>query len=661
MSRCFILFLLLFPNLLQGQETDTNRIINRELKEVSVNKQRINGTSYTSRKQLEYIPAILGEKDILKYLATMPGIINTGALDPGIYVRGGNSSENTFLVNDIEIANPDHLTGILSTFDPYVLGRSAIYKSGFPTKYNGSLSSYLNMFTETDTSKLQGEITAGLISSAVKARGAIGKKGTSFAASVRGSYLQHIARLYNRANGSSAMPAYSFYDGTFSLHSPLSPSWRLDGFGLITADQLKLEDDQRPLKWNTESVNIRLRHEHGDNYFTFKAGGRFKHSAGEKARQSGLQGENRTRSVTIEMEYNRPLSEKLQLTSGIKYEYSNLRFGNNQTYSNAIFNLYSGYAGLNYEISPQWNIDGGVNYQFYSGKTQASTWSPRLRTNFKTSFGNIWADYAQTVQYLSIYPFFTIKSPLDIYFPLGQQSRPAVCHQISLGADKQLNEHIYLYAALFWKNMQKVKDFTDGLKNDYSNLEQQLTEGKGSAKGIELDFIYNSDKIYFRANYTLSESWRQFDAINNGKKFHPPYDIKHNILANASWKFHKSWTLNFMWTYQSGSYATFPVGVSIAQDINSPDKTPQFIPIYGNRYNFKLPDNHRLDISASYYRPYKKLDLLLNIGIYNVYNQPNASFVYFKPEKKDTYYTRFTPQSRVLLPFIPYLSLTINW
>ena len=67
------------------------------------------------------IPAILGEQDILKYLATTPGIITTNALDPGIYVRGSNSCENGFLTHDMEIASPDHLTGILSTFDPFIL------------------------------------------------------------------------------------------------------------------------------------------------------------------------------------------------------------------------------------------------------------------------------------------------------------------------------------------------------------------------------------------------------------------------------------------------------------------------------------------------------------------------------------------------------------
>lgn len=661
MLRYLILLILCTPCTLKAQGQDTNRIVERELEEISVSGQRINGANYTSRKQLEYLPAFLGEKDILKYLATMPGIVTTGTLDPGIYVRGGNSSENTFLVNDIQIANPDHLTGILSTFDPYVLGRSAIYKSGFPAKYNGSLSSYLNMFTDSDTSKISGEATVGLISSSLKSRGRIGKRGTSFAASVRGSYLQHIARLYNQANGSSTMPSYSFYDATASIHSPLTSRLTLDGFGLFTADELKLEADQRPLKWHTLSANIRLKYGQGSNRFAFKAGGRRKYSTGEKARQAGMNGKNQTGSFMAEVEYNRTLTEKLQITSGVAYEYSALSFGNEGNLINTAFHLYSGYAGIRYDILPYWNVDGGVNYQFYSGKTKAGTWSPRFRTNFRTSFANIWADFSQTTQYLSVYPFFSIKSPLDIHFPLGADSHPATCRQYSVGIDKQLNAHIYVYAALFWKDMQNVKDFTDGLKNDYTNLEQQQTEGKGRAKGLELDFIYNSKKVYFRANYTLSESWRKFGQINNGRKFYPPYDIKHNFLANASWKFYKSWTLNLMWTYHSGSYTTFPSGVAIAQNINDPEKKPQFIPIYRDRYNFRLPATHRLDISASWLRRYKRMDMLLDAGVYNVYNQPNASFVYFTPENKDKYYTRFVPQSRVLLPFVPYLSITIRW
>lgn len=663
MSKYFLLFfILILPSILIAQSPDTNQTRELKLKEVLVGGNKIKGINYTSRKQLERVPAILGEKDILKFLATMPGVATTGALDPGIYIRGGNSSENTFLVNGIEVANPDHLSGILSTFDPYVLGYSVIYKSGFPTKYNGSLSSYLNMFSNSgNEQKYSGEATVGLLSSALKARGPIGRKGTSFAASLRGSYLQHMARLYNKANGSSAMPSYSFYDATASIHSRLAENLALDCFGLLTTDKLSLKDDLLPLKWNSLSANTRLAYTQENNLFSLKIGFRTRYNQGQSEQRTDTREKSRNNSFSAEVGFNRPLSERLRINSGVKFEISASNFGNNDLFQKNGFNLYTAYTSLQYEISPEWNVEGGVNYQYYSGETTAGTYSPRLRMNFNPQICHVWIDYAKTTQYLSLYPFFTIKSPLDIWFPLAKNSRPAVCHQFSVGADKQVLENLYVYAALFWKNMSRVKDFTYGLKSGFIHLENQQTEGTGVAKGVEFDLIYNTEDFYFRANYTLSESWRKFSDINNGNKFHPPYDMKHNLLMNASWQFTHKWTLNVLWTYSSGSYATFPVGVSIAQNVNNSDGKPQFIPIYRERYNFKLPDNHRLDISTSYLRKYNKLDLTLNLGVYNVYNQPNASFVYFKPEVKDKYYTRFTPQSRVLLPFIPYLSTTLTW
>ena len=93
----------------------------------------------------------------MKYLATLPGIITTNALNSGDTYGGGNSNENGFLINDMPIANPDHLTGILSTFDPYIISNSTLYKSGFPARYNSFLSSYINMRPEQgNKTKLRG-------------------------------------------------------------------------------------------------------------------------------------------------------------------------------------------------------------------------------------------------------------------------------------------------------------------------------------------------------------------------------------------------------------------------------------------------------------------------------------------------------------------------
>ena len=50
-----------------------------------------------------------------------------------------------------------------------------------------------------------------------------------------------------------------------------------------------------------------------------------------------------------------------------------------------------------------------------------------------------------------------------------------------------------------------------------------------------------------------------------------------------------------------------------------------------------------------------------NRGKTTSYNRANASYVQFRAESRDTYYTRFVPRARVLLPVIPYLSLSLTW
>ena len=187
----------------------TLRNKHNNLKEVVVRALPASGRVLSSIKNIERIPAILGEQDILKYLATMPGIVTTNALNSGIYVRGGNSNENGFLINNMVIAYPDHLTGVLSTFDPYILGNSTLFKSGFPARYNSFLSSYINMRPDPgNKSKHEGEVTIGLVSSALKAKGPILKNHTSFAVSARTSYLQHISKLYNRSMDNEKNPNY---------------------------------------------------------------------------------------------------------------------------------------------------------------------------------------------------------------------------------------------------------------------------------------------------------------------------------------------------------------------------------------------------------------------------------------------------------------------
>lgn len=47
------------------------------------------GVVRLSAKELESIPAILGEQDVLRSLQLMPGVTSAGEASKGISVRGG--------------------------------------------------------------------------------------------------------------------------------------------------------------------------------------------------------------------------------------------------------------------------------------------------------------------------------------------------------------------------------------------------------------------------------------------------------------------------------------------------------------------------------------------------------------------------------------------
>lgn len=641
--------------------------LSHRLQEVEVGGQEKGGVVYTFEKQIDRVPAMLGEKDVLKYMATMPGVATTDALDPGIYVRGGNSAENVFLVNDIEIANPAHLTGILSTFDPWILNRSVLYKSGFPSKYNDYLSAYINMFPDAgDRENYEGELAAGLLSAALKIRGPLKRGHTAFSLSLRTSYLQGVAKLYNKLNDSASMPSYAFYDITTAVESRLTERLSVSVFGLFSIDKLDLgrkPEQTDLLKWNTWSLNTRIRYLLSEGELNWRVGCYAGNTKADMNRDIVMGGKNTNGTFVMALDYGRNLGERWNWSGGVKFEHAGFsnRGLKQWNMGNVDFNLYKVYTALNYTPASGWMVEGGINYQFYDGDKNTGCWSPRGRIGWRRAGWSLWADYAVTVQYLSRFSMLNLKSPVDIWCPLNSRLRPAECRQYSLGVDKSWDNGLYVYMALFRKDMSGVKDFGSASLADNTSFSDRQIEGTGEAKGIEWDVIYNNESVYCRVNYTLSDSWRCFDEINGGKKFYPPYDMRHNVLLAFSWQFLKKFKWNMMWCYTSGMWTTFPVGVAIAQNIHNAQQTPHFIPVYRERYNFKLPDNHRLDMSLDYCQERDKWDVLWSLGVYNLYNRQNASFVYFEPEAADKYYTRFVPHSRVLLPFIPYISLKISW
>ena len=70
-----------------------------------------------SVKQVKKIPALLGEKDVLKSIQLLPGVQSGSEGTSGFYVRGGGPDQNLLLLDGVNIYHASHLLGFFSVFN----------------------------------------------------------------------------------------------------------------------------------------------------------------------------------------------------------------------------------------------------------------------------------------------------------------------------------------------------------------------------------------------------------------------------------------------------------------------------------------------------------------------------------------------------------------
>src|SRR5258706_5901225 len=159
-------------------------------------------------RAIKNLPVLLGEKDVLKIIQLLPGVQGGQEGTAGFYVRGGNLDQNLVQLDEATVYNPNHLFGLLSTFNINSINNVQLIKGGFPAEYGGRLSSILNItMKEGNKSKYQTEGGIGLLSTNLTFQGPVQKNKSSFIVSVRGSYIDLLLKPLT-----SKSTSYKFYD-----------------------------------------------------------------------------------------------------------------------------------------------------------------------------------------------------------------------------------------------------------------------------------------------------------------------------------------------------------------------------------------------------------------------------------------------------------------
>src|SRR5690606_38927347 len=252
-----------------------------EVKEVEITGTRTGGGVDDTRmgtvdldvQQLNTLPALLGEVDILKTLQYLPGVASDGEGNSGVYVRGGGPDQNLILLDEATVYNASHLFGFFSVFNADAVQHIELIKGGMPARYGGRTSSVLDItMKEGNTKGFHGQGGIGLISSRLTLEGPIVRDRGSFIVSGRRTYIDVVAKPFINPESTFSESGYYFYDVNAKANYRLSDKDRVFLSGYFGRDVFDLKGNQPGspnfrIPWGNATVSGRWNHVFGPKLF----------------------------------------------------------------------------------------------------------------------------------------------------------------------------------------------------------------------------------------------------------------------------------------------------------------------------------------------------------------------------------------------------------
>ncbi len=655
------------------------------LKEVIVSgvasRQRVEnprlGTERLELAKLAAIPSFGGEKDVIKSLALLPGVRSEGDGGGGFEVRGGNSSQNLVLLDGISLYNPSHVMGIFSTFNENAIGSATLYKGPFPAMFGGASSSVLETsLSPGNFESFHGSGSIGILAAKIKAEGPIIRDRLSFALTARRSYVDAFLKMIPKYRST----IMNFYDATAKLRWRLSPSQTIDGNFFIGKDNMAVSDlmgfywgnTGASLKWSA-TTNEHL------SFATTAALNRY-----SPEMSMDIMDMNQTFRTYI---HNYSVTEKALLTVS---DYHSLEFGLKSEllqvksaewavnsshekeirslWDNAVWVDYTGSFGERFEAVAGLRLNSAsalsqprfhefsstrsVPIQF-DPKTYISL-EPRLSVKYNLNpLNNLKAGFGISSQNLHSIRMNTTSFPSDRYALTSASVKPEQAVQFGLGyAGMNQNGGFDWSAEVYYRNLDNVYDLKDGnsILSEIA-LENIILGGKGRSYGAEFMIRKNTGPLTGWISYTLSRTQTRIPGINDGKWYDSSNDHRHDFSITALYTLTERWSISAAWIFLSGQPLTAPdVKYEVA------GMTCYY---YSGRNTYQTPPTHRLDLSATYSRPGKKISYEWNFGIYNAYCRYNPYIVYFEDDPSKPSGTRAVQQA--LYGLIPSVSYTIKF
>lgn len=605
--------------------------------------------------------------DISRMMQSFAGVITTNDLRNDILVRGGNPTENLFLVDGFEVQTINHFStqgasgGAIGFLQTEFLKETNFYPGGFSAKYGGRLSAAMDIrFIEADSYERRYKLDLGTAGAGFMFEGPV-EEDLTFMFSVRRSFLELFSSVFGTWG---AIPVYTNLNSklTFKISNNFKVNVLFIGGNdkIFIKDDPKLKDEER----NTEQIDNKQR-----NYL-LGISAQFSHA------------KNLLSNLYLSRNHNYYFVDLIDV-----YEDPGRKLFNNKAYEILdVFKYELTYLPLDNVIVDCGVIfkNKGINQNTYISADTANTTQPiffdEVEYKLKESiFMN--ENYLNTTIFLAdrvtlnggIRTYYNnfLKNDKTLDLRLGISYLLLYNFKVNLnyGSYSQMPELTWLYSPrtntkndhllyiksrhyllgfeyfpfesakfsldLFYKTHKNYPLSTDypffSLLNSGENFGSNLWFSlipKGTARHYGCDASFHkklADNFYGVASYSYLRSY--YKALD-GKERKTSFDIPHSFNLSGGYVFGKGFEVGFKAKYFVGQ-PTFPLNKELSRQKNKPvfDET---------RFNeIRNPDYFRFDLKLLWRTYYNKATLTSGVEFFNLTNKKNLFIKTWNKRTKD--------------------------
>ncbi|MEE1251746.1 MAG: TonB-dependent receptor [Bacteroidales bacterium] len=646
--------------------------------EVARTESQVSIEKITS-KDIQQMPSIGGQADLAQYIQVLPGVVFSGDQGGQLYIRGGSAIHNKVLLDGMVVYNPFHSIGLFSVFETDIIRNADIYTGGFSAQYGGRISSVMDITTKDGNKKhFSGKLAASTFGANLLLEGPLLKKkdySLSYILSAKNSYLSKTSTsIYSYMN--KELP-YDYFDLYGKLTLATDNGSKINFFGLNFSDKVNQYEAIADFNWvnrafgtnfllipgtssalvegvvaySDYTMNMRettTNQNQMSNIGGFNVGLSVTNFFGDDRLKYGMEMEgNTTRTAYKINDTITDYSTEIGLYAIYKLLYRSILLE-----PSLRLNYYASLGNIFLEprLSAKWNITKKFRLKLATGVYSQSF----LDTKSDRDIVNLFTGYMTVNPDLNIVGSFRGED-LSTYV---QKSNHFI-----FGAEYDILRNFNLNVELYYKTMSNLTsvnrerlyadDPEHSDKPEYQRKEYTVENGK--AYGADFSLKYDDGRLYVWTIYSLGKVIREGEM----QTYSPHYDRRHNVnvLINYQMGQSRDFEISLRWNYGSGfpysPTASMVEMLDFSNGINSDyiSQNGTLTTIYGELNSERLPNYHRLDLSAKKRFDIGKRSILeINLSVTNVYNRNNLF-----------YWNRITSQRVDQLPIMPSLGITYTF